>query len=113
MLPVLVVLFLISYGLMSMLVVEQGRTIDQQRTLIGQLFGDSVELSSMKGKELQRKRAAAQAQAKNPAKTPSSQGTPQEQSKSSHGAGKIGKPALEKPPKAVETGDERRALVSI
>jgi hypothetical protein len=34
MLPLLTVLFLISYGLMTMLVVEQGRTIDAQRTLI-------------------------------------------------------------------------------
>ena len=34
MLPILVVLFLISYGLMSVLVVEQGRTIDSQRNLI-------------------------------------------------------------------------------
>ena len=30
MLPVLVVLFLISYGLMTMLIIEQGRTIDRK-----------------------------------------------------------------------------------
>ena len=33
MLPVFVVLFLVSYGLMTLLVVEQGRTIDNQRSL--------------------------------------------------------------------------------
>jgi hypothetical protein len=33
-LPLLVVLFLISYGLMTMLIVEQGRTIESQRALI-------------------------------------------------------------------------------
>jgi hypothetical protein len=49
-LPVLTVLFLISYGLMTMLIVEQGNTIQSQRYLIQQLFSDSVELSSMKGK---------------------------------------------------------------
>jgi len=49
-LPVLTVLFLISYGLMTMLIVEQGNTIQSQRYLIQQLFTDSVELNSMKGK---------------------------------------------------------------
>src|SRR5581483_6297308 len=49
-LPLLTVLFIISYGLMTMLIVEQGNTIQSQRYLIQQLFSDSVELSSMKGK---------------------------------------------------------------
>ncbi len=65
-LPILVVLFLISYGLMTMLIVEQGRTIDSQRTLIRELFHDSTELSAVKMKAQQ----DAQAQA---AKNPSSQ----------------------------------------
>ena len=52
MLPILVVLFLISYGLMSVLVVEQGRTIDSQRHLIRDLFNDSVQLSALKTKDL-------------------------------------------------------------
>jgi hypothetical protein len=49
MLPVLVVLFLVSYGLMTMLVVEQGRTIETQRSLIHELFQDSAELSAIRG----------------------------------------------------------------
>jgi hypothetical protein len=49
-LPVLTVLFLISYGLMTLLIVEQGNTIQSQRTLIQQLLGDSTELSAMKTK---------------------------------------------------------------
>ena len=65
-LPILVVLFLISYGLMTMLIVEQGRTIDSQRTLIRELFHDSTELSAVKLKAQQ----DAQTQA---AKNPSSQ----------------------------------------
>ena len=47
-LPVLVVLFLISYALMTMLIVEQGRTIESQRVLIHELFRDSQELSAIK-----------------------------------------------------------------
>src|SRR5215475_8976813 len=49
-LPVLVVLFLISYALMTMLIIQQGRTIDSQRVLIHELFHDSQELSAMKQK---------------------------------------------------------------
>jgi hypothetical protein len=48
-LPLLILLFLISYGLMTMLIVEQGQTIESQRTLIRDLFRDSTELSSIKG----------------------------------------------------------------
>jgi cytoskeletal protein RodZ len=49
-LPLLVVLFLASYALMTMLIVEQGRTIDSQRTLIRELFRDSNELAAVKTK---------------------------------------------------------------
>ncbi len=54
-LPILVVLFLISYGLMTMLIVEQGRTIDSQRALIHQLFQDSLELNAAKVKLVQKR----------------------------------------------------------
>jgi hypothetical protein len=47
-LPLLTVLFLVSYGLMTMLIVEQGRTIESQRSLIRDLFRDSQELSAVK-----------------------------------------------------------------
>lgn len=47
-LPLLTVLFLISYGLMTMLIVEQGETIESQRVLIRELFRDSTELSALK-----------------------------------------------------------------
>jgi len=52
-LPLLTVLFLISYGLMTMLIVEQGQTIESQRSLIRELFRDSTELSAMKMKAQQ------------------------------------------------------------
>ena len=57
-LPVLTVLFLISYGLMTMLIVEQGNTIESQRLLIKQLFSDSAELTAMKGQQAMRHHAA-------------------------------------------------------
>lgn len=47
-LPLLTVLFLFSYGLMTMLIVEQGQTIESQRNLIRDLFRDSQELSAVR-----------------------------------------------------------------
>ncbi len=81
-LPVLVALFLISYGLMTMLIVEQGRTIDSQRILIRELFKDSTELSAFKTKAQEERTRLAQSQiaglqdpsSQNPAiQTPSTQ----------------------------------------
>ncbi len=47
-LPILTVLFLLSYALMTLLIVEQGQTIESQRILIRELFRDSKELSAVK-----------------------------------------------------------------
>jgi hypothetical protein len=70
-LPLLTVLFMISYGLMTMLIVEQGQTIESQRALIRELFRDSAELSATK---LRAQRAARAAAAQNPsAQNPSTQ----------------------------------------
>src|SRR5262249_2618034 len=99
MLPLLVVLFLISYGLLALLVVEQDRTITAQRSLILQLFGDSQQLVAMK-------KAAQHAVVK----SPSSQAAPNEKAK----PGKLRKMLPMKPPKdAADTPDSRRNLVSI
>ena len=59
-LPLLTVLFCISYGLMTMLIVEQSRTIESQRALIRELFGDSVALSNSR-LQAQREKHAAEA----------------------------------------------------
>jgi hypothetical protein len=75
-LPVLVVLFLISYGLMTLLIVEQGRTIESQRALIHELFRDSQELAAMRGRTLPEGVADANRSAQ--MQTPSSQ-TPSNQ----------------------------------
>jgi hypothetical protein len=47
MLPLLVVLFVISYGMLTLLVLLQDRTLDSQRGLIHLLFQDSVRLSAL------------------------------------------------------------------
>jgi len=115
MLPVLVVLFLISYGLLAKLVMEQGRTIDSQRSLIRQLFGDSSQLSAMNGKSAQAQHAAGQAH--NPKAKPQgspSQVTPRNQARNEQSAGKSRKAFPRRPPKAAaDEADERRTLVVI
>lgn len=74
MLPVLVVLFLISYGLMTMLIIEQGRTIESQRALIHELYHDSAELAAVKGRTLQESAVVdAQRQVAAQTQNPSSQ----------------------------------------
>jgi hypothetical protein len=104
MLPILIVLFLISYGLMSMLVVEQGRTIETQRGLIHDLLSDSTQLSAMKAKEILRERAATTLKGKV---------TPQDSARNKNGA-RSQRPALQKPPKpAADTADARRIPLTI
>ena len=60
-LPLLVILFLISYSILTMLVIEQGRTIESQRTLLREMLKDSSQLAELKGK-MAREEAARQAQ---------------------------------------------------
>jgi hypothetical protein len=49
-LPLLVILFIVSYGILTLLVFEQGRTIESQRFLIRAMLQDSTQLASLKGK---------------------------------------------------------------
>jgi hypothetical protein len=79
--PLLTVVFLGSYGLMTLLIVEQNSAIQQQRNLIEVLLGDSTELWAMKGKILTDK--AMRDQAQNHGKAPSLQ-TPSSQTPSPH-----------------------------
>ena len=119
-LPILTVLFLISYGLMTLLIVEQGSTIQSQRTLIQQLIGDSTELAGLKGKAVQEKhekqaQAAApptQAQQTPTVEAPSTQATPSEKPHAAQN--KAHRPLPEKPPvPASDIADSRRTLLSI
>src|ERR1700686_749279 len=49
-LPLLVILFIASYGILTMLVFEQGQTIESQRGLIHEMLKDSAQLATLKGK---------------------------------------------------------------
>jgi hypothetical protein len=128
-LPVLIALFVISYGLMCTLVVEQGSTIDAQRFLIRQLLGDSTQLSAMKGRAFQQKQAEAKAQAESKAQAQSNaqsleQAKPQvapqapavqpnANSNSKRNTGKMQTSPRKPPQDASEMADERRNLISI
>ena len=109
MLPVLVVLFIISYALMTMLIVEQGRTIENQRSLIRSLFSDSSELSHMKGDAIRKQHAAAQAQAE--AKSHSQVQAPSTQDKTRDHSKIEVKPAPPRYPKDGVTLDDVRRVV--
>jgi hypothetical protein len=86
-LPLLTVVFLLSYGLMTMLIVEQGSVIQSQRNLIQILMRDSTELWGMRGKALADQQAARgkqQGHAPAPSvQTPSNQ-APSNQAPSNH-----------------------------
>lgn len=75
-LPVLTVLFVISYGLMTMLIVEQGSAIQSQSNLIKVLLPDSRELWGLKGKAITDKAAKAKAQAQAQSHLPAAQAPP-------------------------------------
>jgi len=137
-LPLLTVLFVFSYGLMTVLIVEQGSVIQSQRNLIKVLGRDSTELWAARGKAIGDKESArAQAekhtqapstQAPSPesplfqapssqtpsnqapsTQAPSTQAAPQHRSQSR--AGKIAKPETQLPPMpAADLSDRRRAL---
>jgi hypothetical protein len=122
-LPLLTVLFLISYALMTMLIVKQGQTIESQRALIRELLRDSKELSAAKANANQQKTAQAPLTARpqqtipqNPStqapntKTPSSQAGSQ---LSVHDRAAQQKPFHMPPKLASDVGDNSRVLVTI
>ena len=125
-LPVLVVLFLISYGLMALLAVEQDRTIASQRSLITSLFGDSAELSSLKGKFIRKQQIQAQAEARARSQghsssaqapstqTPSTQDAPAGTAQNNRNAAKLPKGVPKRPPLGVaDIVDGRRIVKTI
>lgn len=72
-LPLLIILFLISYTLLTMLVVQQDRAIDAQRTLIHLLFKDSLHLTALKAELRKHEAIAAQPANSIHSQAPSSQ----------------------------------------
>jgi hypothetical protein len=136
-LPLLTVVFLASYGLMTLLIVEQGATIQSQRKLIQVLKIDSTELWTMKGKalpQMQVAQAQAQRQTQPSTQTPSTHGqgpliqtpstqTPSTQAVPQHHSqsrgGKFAKPRSHAPQNQVppmpasDLGDQSRTLISL
>lgn len=128
-LPLLTALFCVSYALMTMLIVEQGATIESQRALIHELFRDSTELSASKMKAQRDKNMAAMQhsqapRAQSPAtqnpstqypstqanSAPSSQAVPQHRAHSQGNA----KQQFQTPSRpGVDLADERRVVLTI
>jgi hypothetical protein len=113
-LPFLTVLFLFSYGLMTLLIVEQGQTIESQRALIRELFRDSTELSAVKQRA---QRALTQAPlAQHPStqaptmQAPSSQADPQVRTQNEAGKQKTFRMPTRP---ASDLADKGRALITI
>jgi uncharacterized membrane protein len=131
-LPLLTVLFVLSYGLMTLLIVEQGSVIQSQRNLIKVLSRDSSALWSERGKAIGDQQTA-QSEAKTRTQTPTTQApTTQEHSaqtpstqnqtpstqvpqhRSQSRIGKTAKPERQLPPEpASDLVDRRRSLNSI
>lgn len=116
-LPLLTVLFLISYGLMTMLIVEQGQTIESQRALIRELFRDSGELSAFK-LNAQRQKSATRLQVapQNPStQVPSLKQAPSSQAgaQSPQQDKALRKPFRTPTKPVTDVGDSSRALITI
>jgi len=126
-LPLLTVLFCLSYGLMTMLIVEQGATIESQRALIRELFRDSTELTSFKMKAQQERNLAGAQLSPSPktqapvtrspsTQVPSTQAptqhAPSSQAAPQHSTQKQNPYQMPSRP-AADLGDNRRALITI
>ena len=138
-LPLLVVLFVISYLLLTKLVIEQDKTIDSQRSMIHMLFKDNTYLSRLHRHAGESKKAksqdSSQLQAQNPAsqnpasesasnqesssqiplaQVPSSKAGPQANAKNGRRTRKAEKaiPASP-PPEPTDPSDQRRVSFSI
>ena len=122
-LPLLTVLFLISYALMTMLIVEQGQTIESQRALIRELLTDSKELSAAKANANQQKTAQAPLSARPQQTVPQNPSTqaPNTKTPSSQAGSQLSvqdraaqqKPFHMPPKLASDVGDNSRVLVTI
>jgi hypothetical protein len=115
MLPLLIVLFLVSYAILTLLVIEQGRTIESQRSLLREMLKDSTQLSALKGKlaiaEAKRSqdKATAGVEQKGPDSGPSA-AAPKKNSKDAKRPGKTARSQKEIPQKpAADLEDVRRS----
>lgn len=120
-LPLLTIVFVLSYALMTFLIVEQGAAIQSQSNLIKMLMPDSRELWGLKGKAIANQQAKAQAQARAqvpaaqtpassaPAQTPAARAGSQPEAH----ANKVIKPQVQFPPIPASDLDPRRTVRTI
>jgi hypothetical protein len=117
-LPLLTVIFIVSYALMTMLIIEQGAAIQSQSNLIKILMPESHELWTLKGKAIANQQAAKaqdQAHAQNPSAQTSARGATAE-APSAHAqsrTSKAAKPQTQFPPIPASELDPRRAVRTI
>ena len=114
-LPLLIVLFLVSYAILALLVLEQGRTIESQRGLLREMLRDSNQLAALKSKlanaeaKRSQEKSAAEAQTKAP-DTGSSVSAPKRADKEAKRPGKSARAMKETPQKpAADLEDVRRS----
>lgn len=118
--PLLVVVFSISYALMTMLIVEQGSAIQSQHNLITVLMRDSRELWASKGKAIEDKQAQVRAHeqapvVKEPARqAPAGNAAAPTAKHHTQSQAKAAKPDVGVPPApAADLLDRRRSLTTI
>ena len=104
-LTILIFLFVVSYVILTSLVIEQGRTIESQRALLHEMLQDSTQLATLKGKLIQDENKRAHEKSSLGA----GQSAPADQQKSSGSAGKAkdGKRAAGKPEHSTKEAPRR------
>ena len=112
----LVVLFVVSYAILTLLVIEQGRTIEAQRGLLREMLKDSTQLAALKGKMARADNArshdkpAAETGQKEVAPGNSANAAPKAPSKETKRPGKSARTMKEVPEKpAADLQDVRRS----
>jgi hypothetical protein len=118
-LPLLIILFVASYGILTMLVVEQGRTIEAQRGLLQEMLKDSTQLADLKGKlahadsEHSQTKPAAQAPRKEKPSASSGNAAPKSPSSEVRRPGKSARASKQIPEKPAEDLQDPRRSTNI
>ena len=116
MLPILVVLFVVSYCLLTLLVFEQGQTIESQRSLIRAMLQDSTQLAALKSRlaQVENERQHNQGSAQTGQKNSASAADPQNSGKAAKQPAKPPRSLKQAPGKPQsDLEDVRRATRSI
>ena len=119
MLPILVVLFIFSYAILTALVFEQDKTIEAQRGLIKEMLKDSVQLAELKGKiardeSLRAQQKSSEAAAPSaPTQRPPSTVDPKNSSKDGKPSGKSAHATKEAPKRPAADLEDVRRLTDV